>query len=198
MNVQLKNTTSDKKSSLFDSFLELAQKHGIQGVSMSLLSSKAGVAAGTIYHYFESKDDLILALFKQVRQQMHDEIFRMKDHLTDDYPAAFQRIWTDLCLYYIQHPEVLSFIDQFYSSPYQKLIRDKGSQFCQNDFISFLDYGMEHGFIKKHSADILTATFVGSIVIAAKRHVIGGRPISDADLKVVASIVWDGLKLTSK
>ncbi|WP_028297030.1 TetR/AcrR family transcriptional regulator [Olivibacter sitiensis] len=194
MNVQLKNI-SDKKSILFTTFLKLANQHGIHGVSMSLLSSEAGVAAGTIYHHFESKDDFILALFKQVKQQMHNEIFRMKDDLTDDYPKAFQRIWMDLCKYYLEHPEVLNFIDQFFSSPYQKLIKNNDTQFCQNDFVSFFNRGVEQGLIKDYRMDILTSTFVGSIVITAKRHIMGDRPVNETDLKDMASIVWDGLKL---
>lgn len=197
MNVQLSASVNEKQAALFNAFLKLSDQHGIQGVSMSLLAAEAGVAAGTIYHYFDSKEELILTLFKHVRRQTIIEIFHIKHDLSKDYKESFIGIWVDFCFYYINHLEILCFIDQFYSSPYRKLIKDLGSQFCQNDFTSFLDYGVEQGYIKNHNLEILTNIFVGSIVMTAKKHMVHEKKVNMEELKTVASIVWDGLKLKS-
>jgi AcrR family transcriptional regulator len=53
---------AEKKKAIFESTLELVRENGFHGTPMSLVAKKAGVAAGTIYHYFESKDALIIAL----------------------------------------------------------------------------------------------------------------------------------------
>lgn len=192
MNVQLE--TTEKKEAILKSMLALIVHHGLQGVSMSLLAKKANVAAGTIYHYFESKDAMILELFQYVRTSINNEIFKIKDRVTDDYRDRFQSIWMNLCQYYITHPEVLSFMEQFYSSPFQKKIKDRDLQFRENSLTVFFKLGVEEKHIKPNDLHIISSIFIGSITIAAKKHINGYFPVTDKELKIMASITWDGLK----
>ena len=55
----------DKKQAIFESTLALIRDHGFHGAPMSLVAKNAGVAAGTIYHYFESKEALLKAVIEQ-------------------------------------------------------------------------------------------------------------------------------------
>ena len=49
----------DKKKRILDAALKLFIENGIDNTSISLISKEAGVAAGTLYLYFENKVDLI-------------------------------------------------------------------------------------------------------------------------------------------
>jgi len=53
---------SDKRAEIIRAALELIAEHGFHGAPMAMIAEKAGVAAGTIYRYFESKDVLITEL----------------------------------------------------------------------------------------------------------------------------------------
>ncbi|QNL48866.1 TetR/AcrR family transcriptional regulator [Olivibacter sp. SDN3] len=194
MNVQLEAT--EKKENILNSMLELIASHGLQGVSMSSLAKKANVAAGTIYHYFESKDAMILELFQYVRTSINNEIFKIKDRITDNYKDRFQGIWMNLCQYYIAHPEVLSFMEQFYSSPFQKKIKDRDLQFRENSLTVFFKLGVDQKHIKSNDLHIISSIFIGSITIAAKKHINGYYPVTDKELRIMAAIIWDGLKCT--
>lgn len=51
--------------------------HGYAGTTMDQIASQAGVAKGSLYNYFQSKQDLFLALFKESiasAQQQTDEL----------------------------------------------------------------------------------------------------------------------------
>lgn len=195
MNVQLKeDNLSEKKQAILDSMLSLVDEHGLLGVPMSLLAKKAGVAAGTIYHYFESKDAIILELFEYVRRAIDHEIFKMKDRSTDAFGERFKGLWVNLCQYFINHPYVLSFMEQFFSSPFQRMIEMKEKQFYEDNFSSFFLTGIKNGYLKNYSIRIISSVFIGGLTNAAKKHKNGSHPITEEELKIMASIIWDGLK----
>ena len=50
---------SDKRCAIIRATLDLVAEQGFHGAPMAAVAERAGVAAGTIYRYFESKDLLI-------------------------------------------------------------------------------------------------------------------------------------------
>ncbi|MEO8862417.1 MAG: TetR/AcrR family transcriptional regulator, partial [Ginsengibacter sp.] len=61
---------NDKKEAVLKSTLELIKDNGFHGTPISLIAKKAGVASGTIYHYFPSKDSIIMALHYRIKTEM--------------------------------------------------------------------------------------------------------------------------------
>ena len=59
MRVAEQKPGGDKRTAIFESTLALVREQGFHGTPMSQVAKKAGVAAGTLYLYFESKDHLI-------------------------------------------------------------------------------------------------------------------------------------------
>jgi len=47
----------------------LISERGFHGTPMSMIADKAGVGAGTIYRYFENKEDLILQLYLEIKRE---------------------------------------------------------------------------------------------------------------------------------
>lgn len=77
-----------KKRERYDSILDAALKvfaeHGYFGSQVSRIARQAGVADGTIYLYFESKEDILVSLF---REKLGALIAKFHDHIADDDPA---------------------------------------------------------------------------------------------------------------
>ena len=40
--------------------MRLIARHGIEGVTMRAVAAEAGLSYGSLFHYFESKDDLLM------------------------------------------------------------------------------------------------------------------------------------------
>jgi AcrR family transcriptional regulator len=49
----------DKKTLILETTLDLISENGFHGTPISMIAEKAGIGAGTIYRYFENKEDLI-------------------------------------------------------------------------------------------------------------------------------------------
>lgn len=193
MNVQFDNT-AEKKCAIFGSTLRLVRAHGFHGSPISQIAQEAGVATGTIYHYFSSKDELILELFWHCKHKIVRSMFKDEEAQLP-YPQRFVTIWTNLVRFYIDHPAVLSFMEQFFSSPYATSIFGKGSGVQMQDEMSrFLEQGIDEGHVKPLDINILSAAFIGTVTAAAKRHISGHYSFDEHAMHEMVAIIWDGIK----
>jgi AcrR family transcriptional regulator len=192
MNIQF--TNSEKKEAIFKSTLHLIHEQGFHGSPMSKIAENAQVAIGSIYHYFDSKEALIIELFNYCRIKAHQAMFE-NDHAEIPYRKRFFTIWNNLVQYYIANPAVLSFFDQFYASPFSK-IAFTNEKFClQGEVALFLESGIQMQIIKKLDINILSAAFVGTVIATAKRYNYGHYKFDDTQMNEMAGIIWDGIKL---
>lgn len=53
------------RETLLDCAREIADTNGIAALNVRSLSRKAGIAAGTVYHYFSGKDEILLVLTEE-------------------------------------------------------------------------------------------------------------------------------------
>src|SRR4051794_39390191 len=106
----------DKRSAILDTAMELIVEQGFHNTPMSQIAKQAGVSAGIIYHYFESKDDLINELYREIKVKMTEAIFA-------DTPAGLtsvetlRHIWLNAYRFYVAHPRETVFLEQYENSP---------------------------------------------------------------------------------
>src|SRR5688500_11204246 len=65
MTVHSPRGAGDKRARILESALRVFASKGFFGAKVSDIASEAGVADGTIYLYFKSKDDLLISLFEE-------------------------------------------------------------------------------------------------------------------------------------
>src|SRR5674476_951530 len=94
---------TDKKEAILKSTLELIKDNGFHGTPISKIAKHAGVASGTIYHYFPSKDAIIIALHQRIKTQMVAAMFN-ETNSSKEYKQQFFDGWINLCKYFINNP----------------------------------------------------------------------------------------------
>ena len=184
---------SDKKEAILKSTLKLIKENGFHGTPISMIAKHAGVASGTIYHYFPSKDAIIIALHHKIKSQMTDAMFKNSD-TGKDFKKQFFDGWISLCKYFINNPNALFFHEQFNSSPYAKIVAKKNAKGSLGRFNEFFQFGMDKGYVKKMEYLLIASAVFGCITATAKYHVTGRFGFKDADLCKIATIIWDGIK----
>ncbi len=180
---------AEKKQAIFESTLELIKEHGFHGAPMSLVAKNAGVAAGTIYHYFESKEQLICELYHYNKERITSVLDSSMDA---DIPCRekFFRIWTHLYAFYVQQPNVLIFFEQFVNSPFKS---DRSPDHFKGKLYDFFAEGIKRGHFKVVKPEILVVLTMGSIHATAKLRMFGKMVLSRNDLDRVVTILWDGM-----
>jgi len=64
--------SEDKRNAILDAATRLFAERGLAAAPTSEISSLAGVAEGTLFTYFKTKDDLINALYRQIKLELAD------------------------------------------------------------------------------------------------------------------------------
>jgi len=183
----------DKKEAILKSTLKLIKDNGFHGTPISMIAKHAGVASGTIYHYFLSKDDIIMELNRKIKAEMVNAMFT-DGGTKKEYKQQFFDGWIGLCKYFINNPDALFFHEQFNSSPYAKNAVIKNGKGTISKFNEFFQLGMDKGYLKKMEYLLIASAVFGCITATAKYHVTGRFGFKDNDLCKIANIIWDGIK----
>ena len=69
----------DKRERIMSSAMRVFASKGFYGAKVSDIADDAGVADGTIYLYFKSKDDLLISLFEEQMARVQVELTRAMD-----------------------------------------------------------------------------------------------------------------------
>lgn len=123
MNVHSAEITTDipeKKQAIIEATLALVSSHGMEAISTALISKEAGVGMGTLYRYFESKEELLHHIFIQMREQMMQIIFQGIGSPELTVHQRFQSIVKTLTWFYVEHRLQFQFLQRYSDSSYMK------------------------------------------------------------------------------
>lgn len=106
----------DRAALVRRAMVELVAERGIHGTSMSQVAQRAGVATGTAYVHYGSKDELLIAAFVEAKAQVGAAVTRDLD-LTAPPQETFSRLWRGLYEYLRDDLHLARFLTQIDESP---------------------------------------------------------------------------------
>lgn len=184
---------TDKQTAILDATLELVSERGFHDAPTSAIAQQAGVGVGTIYRYFEDKEDLIDELYKRLKLQLAEA---MLAGYSADLPLRerFRRIWINTARYYIDHPLETSFIEQYANSPFLKpATRDIHDEYFQ-PVIDFVKTGIYEGVLKDLPRELFASLTLEVAISLAKKQRAGDITLTDAVLERAVDACWDAIK----
>lgn len=117
----------DKQKELLAAALKLFVEFGFHGTPTSKIAKEAGVANGTLFHYYPTKDDLIISLYVSLKLEMAAYIESIAVE-SEDYKMQFKSQFTNALYWAMSHPDEFQYIQQFYNSPYAALLQSEDLQ----------------------------------------------------------------------
>lgn len=185
----------EKKDEIICAALELIAEHGFHGAPMAMVAEKAGVAAGTIYRYFESKDVLIHEIYSSLENQL---LLAAMENYPENRPIRerFLHIMQRVVNYFKSYPMKFRFLEQFHNSPYGVDHR-REKIFGKNDkdlITRLFQEGIEQQVIKDLPMPILLALAFGPLINVCRDHSLQFIKLDDKLLTVTVEAIWDSLK----
>lgn len=107
----------NKQKELLAAALKLFVENGFHGTPTSKIAKEAGVANGTLFHYYPTKDDLIVSLYVSIKLEMSCHVAQKTDD-TADFKTRFKQQFIHALHWSIAHPLEFLYVQQFYASPY--------------------------------------------------------------------------------
>jgi AcrR family transcriptional regulator len=193
-------TVEDRREQIMEAALRVFAKKGFAGASNKDIAEEAGITPGLIYHYFESKEGLLKAIYEdrspvniirsvpaQILELPPEQFLRfaVKHMLTGVEDEKFLPLLQLYLPEAIYHPEL---------APFMTAIIDQGSQFMAG----YLSAKMESGEICKTDPTLVTELMMGGVMNMALRRKLLHDPLTlkysqDQIIDEVVSLALRGL-----
>lgn len=188
----MKEKIEDKKTALLKAALKLFTERGFHGTSTAQISKEAGVATGTLFNYFPTKEDLINGLYFEVKGDLSR---RMGEDLQtqDTFQGKLRKIWYNLVEWGIENQDDFLFVGQFCSSPY---ITNYTREVVMKEYVFLHDLvkeGIENGEIGDYSEELVIAMFYQSSRTVVNLLIDSQPKDKDKVIEDGFQIVWEGL-----
>ncbi|WP_410508531.1 TetR/AcrR family transcriptional regulator [Methanosarcina hadiensis] len=189
----MKEQVKDKRKAIMEAALKLFTERGFHGTSTAQISKEAGVATGTLFNYFPTKEDLINSLYFEVKGDLSHAIGKDIE-AENNFQDKLRRMWSNLIKWGVDNQEQFLFIGQFCSSPYiTKFTREE----VMKEYIflhKLVDEGIKTEAIRNFPAELTIAMFYqGSRAVV---NLILDSNSSPDKNKIIADgfqIIWRGL-----
>ncbi|MBA2846669.1 AcrR family transcriptional regulator [Methanococcus maripaludis] len=113
----MKANIEDKRKAIMDAALKLFTERGFHGTSTAQISKEAGVATGTLFHYFPTKEDLINNLYFEVKGDLSQAMVKDLESQVN-FKDRLKKIWDNLIRWGLDNHNEFLFVGQFCNSPY--------------------------------------------------------------------------------
>lgn len=186
--------TSDKRTAVIQATIELVAEYGFHGSPMSQIARQAGVAAGTIYHYFDSKDELIVAAYTHLEAQLL-EIIMHGDTVQLPVRERFLHIGRTLLGIFAESPVTFRYVEQFYNSPYSIAYRRERLLSQKNDLVvSLFEAGILQQVVKVLPLTILLGLAFAPLMTISRDAIAGLVELDEPLMLKIVEACWDAVK----
>jgi len=111
----------DKREKLLQSALELFVLQGFNDTPTSKIAKEAGIATGTLFYFFPTKDELIFSLYLKLKGQAAESI-KLALAGVQSTKEVIKTYYEESLKWSLLNPKEFAFLAQFSNSPYFKRI----------------------------------------------------------------------------
>lgn len=157
----------DKRTRLLEAALDLFETRGFDGVAVPEIAARAGVATGTVYRYFESKEALVNALYRHWKAVYNAFVLAP---VAPSLPARakFSAYWQRMMVFARTYPRAARFMDLHHHGAYL----DEGSRALSRTYAetarAFMSDARAAGAIRDIDPNLIVALMWGAAAGLAK------------------------------
>jgi len=184
---------TNKRQAILDTALDLFCERGFHGTPTSMITREAGVATGTLFHYFRTKEALIETLYLDIKGEMREALYAHIE-TKDPIRAQIHRICANYIRWGVENPRKFQFMEQFCNAP-QISAHAHEEGMAQFTFVhDIVRQGIDEGVLKPHPLGLQFAMF-GASTAAVVRLMLSrtGREAIDPLMDEAFDLIWDGI-----
>jgi AcrR family transcriptional regulator len=177
--------TLDRAAAVRRALRALVARHGFHGASMSAVAKAAGVATGTTYTHYASKDELVVAAYLETKAELHAAATAGLDAATDA-AARFRAIWLATYRHLSANKEHALFLLQVDASPYRAEAHDAALAAAGDPLLEEVSAPDIAGRLQPLPLDVLYELGLAPAV----RLAVTATELSDEHLAAAADACW--------
>ena len=144
----------NKKELIINAALNLFVENGFHGTATSKIAQEAGVANGTLFQYFKTKDELVIALYIHIKNELAEYITKNTNDKADLKEELKSQILSSL-YWALDNTTKFRFIQQFHTSPYITQIEQEILQKQAEPHLTLIAKGIKQAVLKPLPTDLI-------------------------------------------
>lgn len=190
----IRKLAPDKQESFLNAALKLFVANGVQNTSTAAIAKKAGTAAGTLFLYFPTKQDLINELVLKIGREQSQYIKTLLDPSLSVRDMFFT-IWSGCIRWFLDHMEAYEFNQQVRDTDWvdQATVRESAKFF--DYFYDAIKTGLDEGALKPYPIEVIGGFLYQDIV--AVMNILRGQSSPKKQSEAIQmgfDIFWDGIR----
>jgi AcrR family transcriptional regulator len=183
----------ERRCAILDAALSLFTDRGFHGTNVPSVASEAGVGAGTIYRYFESKSDLVNELYQNWKRELGEAL--MTDFPVDKPPREqFAEFWCRASGFAQTNPTALQFLETHNHADYlNEESREVERQLLQGIY-GLLEQLRDQQVVKDMDPSVLMAVSWGVFSGVHKAHWAGHVKLTPQILEQAEMCAWEAIR----
>lgn len=187
---------SVKQQKILNSAKALFTEQGFKKTKISDIMSSAGMADGTFYNYYESKEALFMTLYNEENVKLKNNIIESID-LSGHPTEVMQRLMvhneagmkSNPILKEWYNPDVATKMERYFAE-HEGMNQ---MQFLQGHFIEVIESWQKDGKMRNDiSSEVIMTMFTGLIVLESHKNEVGSETFDEAFM-CLSEFVMDGL-----
>lgn len=185
---------ADKREKFLSAALKLFVTHGVQNTSTAAIAKEAGTAAGTLFLYFPTKQDLINELVLKIS---NDQSEYMKTLFNPALPVrdTFFTIWQGCIHWFLEHMDAFEYTRQVRDTGIvdEAIVTESGKSFVY--FYDAIQKGLDEGALKPYPLEVIGEFLYQDIVAVMNlMRIRPGRGNQEEIIQAGFDIFWDGIR----
>ncbi len=182
----------DKRKLLIDTALKLFVENGFHGTATAKIAKEANVANGTLFQYFKTKEELIIAVFITVKSEMAGMFIKSQTEksITDTLKTQF----TNTVVWALKNRVKFQYVQQFYSSPYIHLIKQTELKKYIDPHLNLIKEGIETNKIKDLDAALIYQLFANQTFGVVQYLFSNQKKKQTEVIETTFQLLWDMIK----
>ncbi|SEJ67181.1 transcriptional regulator, TetR family [Dyadobacter koreensis] len=160
----------DKEQEILAAALKLFVEFGFHGTPTSKIAKEAGVANGTLFHYFKTKDDLIVALYNRTKETLTAHLAAQQRD-GDSLEERMKSIYTASLEWGLENRPQFHFIQQFHFSPHAARISDEDKERQTRLHAGLMQQAREDNIFKPLAPELI-GSLLGSHVYGTHQYLV--------------------------
>ncbi|MGV3557296.1 TetR/AcrR family transcriptional regulator [Larkinella arboricola] len=176
----------DKPEKILATALRLFVTYGFHGTPTSKIASEAGVSNGTLFHYFKTKDDLVVALYTSIRGELNQFLVRQINTASTS-KEKFRRLFVGSVEWALHNGDAFYFIQQFRFSPHLNLVSEEESRRQSEVHMELLQEARNANWLKPLPVDLI-ATLTASQISGIHQYLVEKTVSPDEQRKLIDDV----------
>jgi AcrR family transcriptional regulator len=182
----------ERREAILEAALHCFVDRGFHGTAIPDIAKRSGIAAGTLYHYFASKEELVNTLFRKWKAEIARRVFTA---FPQGAPAReqFAVVWREMVAFALAHPAAFAFLELHNHTTYLDAESVAADRVLKEFAGAMLQQAQQQGVIKPLDRTLLMELVFGAFIGIMRAHWEGRTALQKDEIAAAEMACWDAI-----